>query len=407
MRIATTGFVSSDAGSVASANAVFVKELLRLGERIDFFTKPSFVDASTAVAGCLNEDRLEQIDCTNHYGDTLRKLLSKSFSRTLATVGNRFDSFTYNRGLVAAMREARGSDIDLWLGDWARGRGSRPVVSYVQGPPGTDAVSVFRHRALIERLAGRVHYFKLCAYAQWRLSFGLPNLDLSDHFILGSVWSVNDMANKYGIDPSRLHAIPYPIDLEFFKPSGEPRSPQQPLRLLWLGRFVPRKRLELFLAGLAMAIGEGCDVEAWVIGKSGFVPHYERLIEEFSYQDRIRHRSFIPRMEVPGLMAEVDVLAQPSDDENFGSSVAEALACGVPAIVGKTNGTGDYLCDRSVRLNDDRPETLARIIVEYAKRKRLSELQDRHPSRVVAERNFAPTVLAKRLREVLCLARNS
>lgn len=407
MRIATTGFVSSDAGSVASANAVFIKELLQLGERIDFFTKPSFVDASATVAGCLNEDRLEQIDCTNHYGDTLRKLLSKSFPRTLATVGNRFDSFTYNRGLVAAMRAARGSDIDLWLGDWARGRSSRPVVSYVQGPPGTDAISVFRHRALIERLAGRVHCLKLCAYAKWRLSFGLPNLRLSDHFILGSAWSVSHMTEHYWIEPSRLHAIPYPIDLDFFRPSSLPRSSHQPLRLLWLGRFVPRKRLDLFLAALALAIRDGCDVEAWVIGKSGFVPHYERLIEEFPYQDRIRFRPFIPRIEVPGVMAEVDVLVQPSDDENFGSSVAEALACGVPAIVGETNGTGDYLCDRSVRLSDDRPETLARSIVEYAKRKRLSELQDRYPSRLVAERNFEPTVLVRKLREVLCLARNS
>lgn len=407
MKIAATGFVSESAGSVASANAVFLRELLQAGDEVVFFTKPSFVDPRPAVEGIPGAERLRMVDCTNRFGDSLRRGVSRWTGGWVRRVSELGDVWSYHRALCSAMRRDTSTDVDLWLGDWSRGRSSRPVVSYVQGPPGTDAISVFRHRALIERLAGRVHYLKLCAYAKWRLSFGLPNLRLSDHFILGSAWSVSHMTERYGIEPSRLHAIPYPIDLDFFKPSSLPRSSHQPLRLLWLGRFVPRKRLDLFLAALALAIADGCDVEAWVIGKSGFVPQYERLIEEFPYQDRIRFRPFIPRIEVPGVMAEVDVLVQPSDDENFGSSVAEALACGVPAIVGETNGTGDYLCDRSVRLSDDRPETLARSIVEFAKRKRLSELQDRSPSRLVAERNFEPTVLARKLREVLCLARSS
>ena len=42
------------------------------------------------------------------------------------------------------------------------------------------------------------------------------------------------------------------------------------------------------------------------------------------------------------------MLAQPSDEENFGSSVAEAQACGLPVIVGATNGNADYLCGRDI-----------------------------------------------------------
>jgi len=53
----------------------------------------------------------------------------------------------------------------------------------------------------------------------------------------------------------------------------------------------------------------------------------------------------------------------------FGSSVAEAQACGLPVIVGRTNGNADYLCSRDTHLADDRPETLASVFRDYAERK--------------------------------------
>jgi glycosyltransferase involved in cell wall biosynthesis len=101
------------------------------------------------------------------------------------------------------------------------------------------------------------------------------------------------------------------------------------------------------------------------------------------------------------MLAEVDVMAQPSDDEDFGHSVAEALACGVPAIVGATNGTGDYVCARSIRLADDRPETFASAVVRLAEAKRAGQLEDRAPSRRVAEYWFEPERIGSELESVL------
>ena len=400
-RIAVTGFVSDEAGSVASANGVLLRELLKRGTAIDFFSKPSFVDPRPAVAGCFGAGRLRFIDCTNRFGDAFRRLGSLGpFGRVCGWV----DSSTYHRGLVRAMRRATTADIDLWLGDWARGRGDRPVVSFVQGPPGTDARSVQKHRYLIERIAGRSTYLKLATFARWRLNAGLPVFDHSDHIILGSDWSVQDMIAEQGLPSNRLHALPYPIDLEAFQPSPVPRDPTERLRLLWLGRFVPRKRLDLFLDGLTEAIRQGCDVEAWVIGRSGFVPNYELLLSEFPYPERLKHWSSIPRAEIPSVMSNVDVVVQPSDDENFGSSVAESLACGVPVIVGRTNGTSDYLCERSVRLADDHPNTLAKAIYHFAAMKKSVALTDRLPSRFVAEKHFNPVAIAARLHMLLELA---
>src|SRR5205085_9269547 len=60
----------------------------------------------------------------------------------------------------------------------------------------------------------------------------------------------------------------------------------------------------------------------------------------------------VPRTDVPRLLAECDVLVQPSDNENFGFSVAEALASGRPVVVGPTKGTGEYGGDAAFRFGE-------------------------------------------------------
>lgn len=404
LRLHSTGFVSADAGSVASANAVLLSGLLDRGHKVTFYTKPSFVDPRPALNGQVDSGRFQLVDCTNHWGDGVRRKVVPSGGALWGYAWGQLDAATYNRGLVRAMRRDATQGVDLWLGDWARGRGTRPVVSFVQGAPGTDARSVFSRRDLITRLSGAWTWGKLATAARLRLHASLPPFRHSDHVVVGSSWSRGCLIDRYGLPPDRTHAVPYPIDLHAFSPPPTAAAKSAPLRLLWLGRFAPRKRLDVFLDGLALAIREGADAEAWVVGSSAFAPGFEQLLQAFPYLDRLRHWPFVPRERVPSMLAEVDVMAQPSDEEDFGSSVAEALACGVPAIVGATNGTGDYVCENSIRLPDDRPESFAAAVVEMAERKRSGALQDRSVSRAAAEQWFAPDKVLDRFEAILAAA---
>lgn len=384
---------------MASANAILLNGLLERDFFVSFYSKPSFVDPRPILNGHGKELRF--VDCTNHWADGVRRRMSPRGGGLWGHFWGQFDASIYNRGLVRAMRQSPVDGIDLWLGDWARGRGKRPVVSFAQGPPGTDARSVFTHRALIQTLSGNGAWRKLSAAARWRLGPGLPSFKDTDHVIVGSDWSRQFMVAKYGAAETNTHALPYPIDIEAFGLPTAARQRNNRLRLFWLGRFAPRKRLDLFLDGLSLAIREGCDAEAWVVGSSAFAPGFETLLKDFPYQQRLRHWPRVSRDEVPGMLAEIDVMAQPSDEENFGSSVAEALACGVPSIVGATNGTGDYICSNSIQLTDDAPESFAAAVVEMAARKREGRLLDRAVSRAVAEKWFTPKRVLDRLIQVL------
>lgn len=393
MRLAVTGFVSQTAGSIASANAILLRWLLSQGWETDFFSKATFVDPRPVVG---DHPNFRFIDVRNSVADALRRSLS---SVPLAGfMASRADSFTYNRLLISEIAHAhreRHYDVCLWLGDYARGRvASLPNCSFAQGPPGTDARSILRHYPLIKQLAGPWKAIRLRLMAKIRLSqLGLPPFHLSDHIIVGSSQSRKTLAELYRFE--NTSSLPYPIDLDLFHP-GKKRMGPHVFRCLWLGRIVPRKRLDLFLDAADLLIRSGMHVELTIVGTPGLVPQLGRLIESFPHQGHLQWIKSLPREQVPALMTNSDVLIQPSEEEDFGSSVAEAQACGLPVIVGSTNGNKDYLSPRDIRLSEDTAETLALAVKAVA-----AQNSDRDDgvalSRNTAETYFKVDTIGKRL----------
>jgi len=416
MKLAVTGFVSEQAGSVASANALLLRELVLRGCEIHFFSKSSFVDPRPAV-GTLSGFRF--IDVTNFAPDQFRRRVEKI--PFLGFLAGLFDAWTYNQMLLhelARNHAVEKYDLCFWMGDYARGRTpGLPTVCFVQGAPGTDARSVLRQSAEVKRLAGPATALKWQIMARIRLSrLGLPPFKNADRFIVGSSQSKRTLHSLYGIADERISSLPYPIDLELFYLETPERSAETAeaqsgaakgdearpgLRICWLGRIVPRKRLDLFLEGAALAIREGIELRLTIVGGVGFIQGYEKMIEAFPFRDRLTWKKSVPRQEVPSLLRAHDVLVQPSDEEDFGSSVAEAQACGLPVIVGRTNGNADYLCLRDIHLKDDRPGTLAAAYREMSSRKARGHWGDSAISRQCAEKYFSLESVTASLIDIL------
>jgi glycosyltransferase involved in cell wall biosynthesis len=422
MKLACTGFVSATEGSVSAANALMLNQLLDRGFEIDFFSKPSFVDPRPIV-GSKPGFRFVAVNNTilNAARERLQRIPLVSVAAGVA------DTSSYNQLLgrrIAEENRDRSYDLCLWLGDYARGSvPGLPTVSFPQGPPGTDARSILSRYREIRRLAGARQALKWRLLAQLRLStLGRPPFHHTDHFIIGSRQSANTLVKLYSLDPDRISVLPYPIDLELFKPRTSdfhagpalslsngpaPSLSNGALRVLWLGRIVPRKRLDLFLDGASLAIKKGIDLKLTLIGSSDFIGGYQLMIRSFPYPDRLTYHERTERTQVPALLSRHDVLAQPSEEENFGSSVAEAQACGLPVIVGHTNGNADYLSIRDIHLTDEQPETFANALVEMSRRKNCGELGDPNLSRVVAEKHFDIQKVTDRLAEILQIVKRS
>lgn len=401
MRIAATGYVSEEAGSVASANALLLRGLLERGIAVTFFSKTSFVDPRPAAG---SHPGFEFVDVDNRIADRVRARLSRI--PAARTISGAADSHTYHRLLVRRISEhhaARPFDLVLWLGEYARGRAEGiPSISFAQGPPGTDARSVLNHYEEIRKVAGPLTALRWRWLARLRLSpAGLPPLRFSDQILVGSEQSRQTLASVYSIGREKTHALPYPIDLEAFRLAEAAPEREGALRCLWLGRIIPRKRLDLFLEGAAGAIRDGVNLRLTIVGAVGFIPGYEKLIRDFPHPAQLDWRRFVPRAEVPTLLHDHDVLVQPSEEENFGSSVAEAQACGLPVIVGRTNGNADYLADGDIRLADENPRTLTEALKVMASRKTTRAAAGQARSRQCAEEHFAPAKISDRLADLL------
>jgi glycosyltransferase involved in cell wall biosynthesis len=407
LRIAATGFVEAGAGSVASANAILLRELLRLGHEVVFFSKPSFVDPRPLFApGDPLCARFSFMEASNRVSDHMRRHVEKV--PLVGAVARQIDTKRYHQKLLRTIRAAHRTanfDVLIWLGDYARGRiESLPSVSFAQGPPGTDARSIFRRWKEIRALTPPLRAWRWRILAALRLSrWGLPPFAASDRILVGSRQSARTLEHLYHLPPTRIDCMPYPIDLDLFhlqSPEAS-TSPRGTLRVLWLGRIIPRKRLDLFLDGAALAIRRGLDLHLTVVGESPMFPGYLRLLDEFPFPESLEYLPSIERARVPALLARHHVLVQPSEEEDFGSSVAEAQACGLPVVVGKTNGNADYLSERDVWLEDDRPDTLAESLLRFAKQPAVVRAEGMRKSRQFATEHFSPAATALQMQSTL------
>src|SRR4029077_14334170 len=100
-----------------------------------------------------------------------------------------------------------------------------------------------------------------------------------------------------------------------------------------------------------------------VIGRPAYGLRQLSLIHSSPDRPWIDHRLTEERSRIPGLLRNAAVLVQTSESENFGSAVAEAQGCGVPVVVGHTNGTADYIDAHSQVFEDYRPGSVATAIL--------------------------------------------
>jgi glycosyltransferase involved in cell wall biosynthesis len=396
LRIACYGFADPQAGSVSTAGNLILRELLARGHRVDFFNKTSFVrprDLETF-------QNYRYVDVPTPALDRLMERCPRTGAAFVRHLLGQIAHHVFARRILDAMRREHSRqpyDVQLWLGDWAWGRlPGVPVVSWVQGPPETDARSIVRHKRQILNLCGWRTYLPLRLYAAYRGWLGLPHFAYTDLFIVGSAWS-RDYLSFYGISPRAIHVLPYPVDLNQFSPSPSDRPADESKTVLWLGRSVPRKRLDLFLDACMKLIGNGLDLEVVVVGGFGFTAGYSKLIDRFLAPGRLRYMPSLSRQEVVPLLRRASVVVQPSEEENFGSSIAEALACGTPVVLGPTNGTGDYIGSGGIRFANYSVESVAEAIRQALE----NEAALRPQARDGAEHAFDPEKIADGLISIL------
>jgi glycosyltransferase involved in cell wall biosynthesis len=144
----------------------------------------------------------------------------------------------------------------------------------------------------------------------------------------------------------RVELAPPLFDAAPYRTADKPRGER--LRLLFLGRLEPLKGPELALRALAAALERGLDVQLTLVGREA-VPGYRTGVLIPAMRDlglgfdRVR---FVGELDAEGVrrhLRHADAALLPSAFENAHTAALEAIASGVPAIVGPVNGLRGWL----------------------------------------------------------------
>jgi D-inositol-3-phosphate glycosyltransferase len=176
----------------------------------------------------------------------------------------------------------------------------------------------------------------------------------ADRIIAECPQDVNDLVRLYGADRRRLVTVPCGVDLDELRPLPKAAArrllgwdPHESI-VLQIGRLVPRKGIDIVIAGVALLKqrhGIGCRLV--VVGGESRVPdpaatpEIGRLAELCRHLKIDDHVTFVGsrgRDELPAYYSAADVFVTTPWYEPFGITPLEAMACGLPVIGAAVGG---------------------------------------------------------------------
>ncbi len=401
MRIAAHGMITDVGGSGAGAFTLLLATLLEQGHDVTFYGVPRFTEPKSL-------SRFPRYRYVPMHVEALRPLWLTAWrikGRYPSAVVSSAAHVLYQQRAIREMERAPAeerADFVLCLDAVNLWRSKLPVLSWPQSPPQTEWAALRKPHIRREVLgaSGRSHLLAVEAFYAYRWAQARLTMSHSDVIACASRWSLEHWL-RFGLDPARARTIAYPIDVASFAKVPLPgSSPERRVRFLWLGRAIPRKRLDLFLEGVSLLRARHDDVEALLVGRLDADPAARPLLARYAANPSIHVEPGVPRSAVPELFARADVLVQPSENENFGFSVAEALSAGRPIVAGPTNGTLDYAGDAAFPF--ERYDAAA--VAEALGRARRAVLDDGERiarlGREAAHRHFDPVGVAARVCEL-------
>lgn len=168
---------------------------------------------------------------------------------------------------------------------------------------------------------------------------------------------------------------------------------------VFLSRIHPKKQLDLLLKAFGYLHKE-CGQESWYLyiagdGDSDYIDFLKQLALNYGISDYIEWMGHVSGESKVNLLTKSDWLVLPSKSENFGLSVVEALAQGVPVIISKEVGISDLVKKHNAGLvcesSSDLPKLLA-IALQG------STMQMKYAALELAQEKFSWSKIGKKLK---------
>jgi glycosyltransferase involved in cell wall biosynthesis len=156
---------------------------------------------------------------------------------------------------------------------------------------------------------------------------------------------------KYGADPNRLYRVPYWPNYEEFAGADEVQLARfcsrfglnrQRRRLLFSGRLVPVKRVDLLIDAFAEIAASRPEWDLLIVGDGALREQLQDRVPP-GLRSRVTWTGFLAGQELALAYHAADVLVLPSDHEPWALVVQEAMAAGLVVVASDVVGAAKEL----------------------------------------------------------------
>jgi len=150
-----------------------------------------------------------------------------------------------------------------------------------------------------------------------------------------------------GIDPSKVHLLEQGVDSEMFSPGnriearGRLGVPADGKILLWVGRIVPVKGLDVLIEACAELLRRRADFHLYLVGEGPTRALLEAGSRALGLSDHVHFVGSRSNDQLPDWYRAADLTLLPSRSEGLPNVLRESLACGTPFVASDVGGVSE------------------------------------------------------------------
>lgn len=147
--------------------------------------------------------------------------------------------------------------------------------------------------------------------------------------------------NIFKLTGIKSDVLPNVIGSVFFMKNTK-RNPSV-VKFVSTGNLLPIKRMDLIIQALHILIKKGFKADITIVGDGPERGNLQQMINALNLEHCVHLVGRKTRHEIVDILNDSDVYIMASSSETFGVAAAEALACGIPAIVTDCGGPRDFV----------------------------------------------------------------
>lgn len=149
----------------------------------------------------------------------------------------------------------------------------------------------------------------------------------------------------------------------------EPKSLEQPLRLIAVSRLAPNKRVDHIIRALKVLIQNGVNARLTIVGWGEMENFLKQLARELDVAESVGFTGRLDEKQKNDCLRSAHFLVHTSVREGWGLNVIEANAMGTPAIVYPVGGLVDSTLDNETGIvtREETPESVAQAVSRILK----------------------------------------